>query len=387
MKNKKIYDVLVIGGGISACVFASNYLKGNCSSKIAIVEAGRGLGGRSSTRKSKKFYSWELNHGSPNFNISDKGNNELLKKFIDDLRKNNFIKLDDSDLIHLGHESDFNMINNSGFFFGQNYIPLNSMSELSENIINLNHKLNRIDFYFQTLICEMDFSQNYWNLVAKNGDNFKCKYLVCSSNLLLHKRSMEILNVKEVPLRNAISKRKDKKIDSLINFLEKQLYIQRLTFLIYTKSNYLYKDFYLKKYRYFNLRQDLENKFKFERIIFQLQKNNKLGIVIHTKNSDFITEYLNNTNEEIFKKNIFRNFNQLFKDNRFINQLSGDEYVSIMKWRASQPSGVAVPVSLQFCRNYNIGFCGDWFQEEGFGRIEGAINSGLRLANIFKNFN
>ena len=58
-----------------------------------------------------------------------------------------------------------------------------------------------------------------------------------------------------------------------------------------------------------------------------------------------------------------------------------------MRWRASQPYGVPVPISLQFCRNYNIGFCGDWFEEEGFGRIEGAIASGLRLANTFKNLN
>ena len=51
------YDLLIIGGGISACVFASKYLKNNITKKIAVIEIGRGLGGRSSTRISKKFKS------------------------------------------------------------------------------------------------------------------------------------------------------------------------------------------------------------------------------------------------------------------------------------------------------------------------------------------
>ena len=61
MKHKKsnfIYDLLIIGGGISACVFASRYLKNNITKKIALIEIGRGLGGRSSTRISKKYEGW-----------------------------------------------------------------------------------------------------------------------------------------------------------------------------------------------------------------------------------------------------------------------------------------------------------------------------------------
>jgi len=387
MKNKEIYDLLVIGGGISACVFASTFIKDNPKRKIAIIEAGRGLGGRSSTRKSKRFSGWELNHGSPNFNILNKSNNESLKKFIYELLKNNFIKKDDSDSMQLSLESKINSFKNSEFLLGNNYIPLNTMSELSKNIINLNLLSTKVDFYFQTLIVDLNFSQNIWNLIAQNGVEFKCKYLVCSTNLLLHKRSKQILNVKQVPLRNAISKNKDKTIDSLFDCLEKQSYIQRLTFLIYTKYNYGYKDFYLKKYRYFYLNKDLEIKFKFERIVFQFQKDKKLGIVIHTKNPEFIAQYLHNKNEDIFKQNLLKKFNELFEASPFINQLSGNENVSIMRWRASQPCGVPVPISLQFCRKYNVGFCGDWFEEEGFGRIEGAIVSGLRLANAFKNLN
>ena len=77
------YDLIIIGGGISACVFASKYLRNNTTKKIALIEVGRGLGGRSSTRISKRFKGWKLNHGAPNFNIVNRKNNftrSILRK-------------------------------------------------------------------------------------------------------------------------------------------------------------------------------------------------------------------------------------------------------------------------------------------------------------------
>ena len=90
MKSDFRYDLLIIGGGISACVFASKFLKNNIRKKVALIEIGRGLGGRSSTRISKRFNGWKLNHGAPNFNISNSKNNLLLKSYIDELLENKF---------------------------------------------------------------------------------------------------------------------------------------------------------------------------------------------------------------------------------------------------------------------------------------------------------
>ena len=106
MKSDVIYDLLIIGGGISACVFASKYLKNNITKKIGLIEIGRGLGGRSSTRISKRFKGWKLNHGAPNFNISNSKNNLLLKSYIDELIDNKFIKIDDSEIFFLNEDSN-----------------------------------------------------------------------------------------------------------------------------------------------------------------------------------------------------------------------------------------------------------------------------------------
>ena len=381
MKSDVTYDLLIIGGGISACVFASKYVN---NSKIALVEVGRGLGGRSSTRISHRYRGWKLNHGAPNFNISSSKNNVLLKSYIDELLENKFIKIDDSELVSLDEESNLKQIKESEFRSGINYLSLFSMSQLSKKIIDLNNLRRKIDFYFETLIVDLKFDNYKWTLTSKNGDKFKSKYLICSTNLLLHKRSLKILNTNQIPLRKAIPKNKDKNFEMLLKYSEKQTFVPRLTFLIYTNENYCYKDSYTKKNRFFYLNNDLENKYGFERIVFQLQDNKKLGIVVHSKNMGFFNSYINAKDEEHFKKKIFSNFNALFEGNSSVNQLTFDEEISIMKWRASQPSGFKVPLSLQIIKKYRIGFCGDWFEGEGFGRIEGSIFSGLILAQKIK---
>ena len=385
MKSIFSYDLLIIGGGISACVFASKYLQSNITKKIALIEVGRGLGGRSSTRISSRFKGWKLNHGAPNFNIRNSKDNLLLKNYIDELLKNKFIKIDDSEFISLGDDPELDTFKKSEFCCGDTYLSSFSMGELSKKIIELNNLKDKIDLFFETLIVDLKFNNYEWILTSKSGDKFKSKYIICSTNLLVHKRGLKILNVNQIPLRKAIPKNKDKKIDSLLNFVDKQSFIPRLTFLIYTNDNYSYKDLYSKKYRYFHLKKSIENKYKFERIIFQLQDNNKLGIVLHTKSIDFINSYANAKDDDFFKQKIFRNFNKLFEGNPSVNQLTFNEGISIMRWRASQPSGCVVPLSLQFSKKYRIGFCGDWFEGEGFGRIEGSIFSALLLEEKLKN--
>ena len=376
MSNDNFYDIAIIGGGISSCVFASSHIKNGFNGRIAIIENGRNLGGRSSTRISRSNKGWKLNHGSPNFNICNDTNNELLKNFIQELLDAKIIQTDHSEVIKLNGDSK----TYSDFFRGTTYISRSSMSELSQNIISPHNLSNQVEYFFETLILKLNYENNQWILTSKNGSKFKTKFLVCSSNLILHKRSLDILKINQIPFRKAIPLDKDKKIDKIINLINEQEYIQRLTFLIYTKKNYSYKDNYKNKFRYFLLNNTLEEKFKFERIIFQKQDNNKLGIVIHTKNKEFINEYHQSKDNEIFKEKLLLNFNLLFDNDKYINKLVQYQDISIMKWRASQPYGLRIPENLQICENLNVGFCGDWFDFQGFGRIEGAILSALKLS-------
>jgi predicted NAD/FAD-dependent oxidoreductase len=52
----------------------------------------------------------------------------------------------------------------------------------------------------------------------------------------------------------------------------------------------------------------------------------------------------------------------------------------LMRWGAAFPREPGLPEDLLLCRHSRVGFCGDYVAGVGFGRVEGALRSGERLA-------
>ena len=383
---QNIYDLVVIGGGISSSTFIASILKQGFKGKIAVVEAGRGLGGRCATRYRSKHKKFALNHGCPNFNIKNFKKNSLLDNFIKELLDNNFIKSLDNSFFELDENYQFSNKNDSDFYLGKVYTSSTNMSKLIENLIHLYNLKDQIDFYFETLIVKLNFKSKLWNIYSNKNKKIIGKFLVCSSNLLLHKRSLELLNVSEIPIRDAINKKNNIEIDEIINFTNNQDYIKRINFLIFTKKNSNLEGVFNKDILHFTFNKDAQKNFGFERIIFQKQFDNSLGIVIHTKNMEFYTNKYGQEDRKLLYQYVSNKLNTLLIKNHIIfkNLLLDD--ISIMHWRASQPIGEGVPERLQLCKEYRIGFCGDWIQLEGYGSASGAILSGLKLSNKFIEF-
>tara|TARA_B100000212_G_scaffold72922_1_gene51478 strand:- start:333 stop:1490 length:1158 start_codon:yes stop_codon:yes gene_type:complete len=381
-----IYDLVVIGGGISSSTFIANILKQGFKGKIAVVEAGRGLGGRCSTRYLRNDKKLALNHGCPCFNIKNHLKNSDLEDFIKELTNENLIKSLDNAFFELDENYRISEKSNNEFYLGDVYTSTTNMSKFVENIIKLYNPKDQIDFYFQTLINKLYFKSGLWNLLSNNNKEITGKFLVCSSNLLLHKRSLEILNVKEIPLREAINKNNSNKIDEIIKFTNKQEYIKRINFLIFTKKIFNLEGVFNKEIIHFIFNHKSQKDCGFERIIFQKQFDNSLGIVIHTRSMGAILKKYEREDMEIhnqYVSNILNTF--LINNNITFKDILFDD-ISRMNWRASQPIGEAIPERLQLCNEYNLGFCGDWIQLKGFGSVIGAILSGLNLSRKFIEF-
>ena len=372
--NTIIYELIVIGGGISSCTFVSNLLAKGFKGKIAIIETGRNLGGRCSSRISKKNDGWIINHGSPNFNIIN-NSDKKLNNFLSQLLKKNIIKKDNSSLIELDKDLNFSTNFTNKFCTGNIYSSTSFMTDLANKILNLNNKSNQVDIYFQELIIELAFQNNNWFLKSKEGNLFYTKFLIISSNLLLHKRSKKILNVDEIPLAKAI--KNSIRINEIVHILKYQNYVERINFLIYAKKEYQFKKIINTDNLIYYLDENAQAIFGLERIVFQKQKNKGYGIVLHSIKEN---KLINKLKKDDFEKDLLNRFNKLFEENPLINTLHNYEDISIMRWRASQPSGLGVPLRLQVCKEYNIAFCGDWFNTTGFGRVEGAILSALNLS-------
>tara|TARA_Y100000589_G_scaffold320168_1_gene349747 strand:+ start:37 stop:822 length:786 start_codon:yes stop_codon:yes gene_type:complete len=261
------------------------------------------------------------------------------------------------------------------------------MSKLVENIINLYKSKGQIDFYFGTLIIKLNFKSKLWNLLSNKNEKIIGKFLVCTSNLLLHKRSLEILNVREIPLRDAINKKNNIKIDEIIKLTNKQKYIRRINFLIFTKNNYNLESVFNKEIIHFIFNKKVQKDIGFERIIFQKQFDNSLGLVIHTRDMEFIKNKYELDDRKILYQYVFNKLNTFLIKNQITFKELLLEDISRMNWRASQPLGVGVPERLQLCEEYRIGFCGDWIKLEGYGSVSGAILSGIKLSNKFMHLN
>ncbi len=382
---QNIYDLVVIGGGISSSTFIANILKQGFKGKIAVVEAGRGLGGRCSTRYLNKFKKIALNHGCPNFNIKNSKKDSSLDDFIKELLEKNLIKTIENSFFKIDHNYKFSNAYDNKFYLGNCYISTSNMSKLIENLIHLYNLNNQVDFYFETLIIKLDFKSNFWTITSNKNKKINGKFLVCSSNLLLHKRSLAILNVKEIPLREAITQNNNLIIDNLIKLSNKQKYIKRTNFLIFTKRDFNLEGLFNKEIIHFVFSNNAQKNIGFERIIFQKQYDNSLGIVIHIRNLELFINKYDSKDGEILYQYVSNKLNTFLINNQITFKNLELDFITRMNWRASQPIGKGVPEKFQLCEEYNIGFCGDWFQLEGFGSVQGAISSGLMLSDKFIN--
>ena len=64
-------DLAVIGAGLAGCSLIGRLQQLGSDLNIALIEAGRGPGGRTATRRRRDQSSWLLNHGAPGFNLSE----------------------------------------------------------------------------------------------------------------------------------------------------------------------------------------------------------------------------------------------------------------------------------------------------------------------------
>ena len=382
---QNIYDLVVIGGGISSSTFIANILKQGFKGKIAVVEAGRGLGGRCSTRYLYKDKKFSLNHGCPNFNIKNSQENSYLDNFLKELLDKNIIKSLENLFFELDENYKISKKCENEFYLGNVYTSTTNMSKLVENLIHLYDSDYQIDFYFETLIVKLDFKSELWNIFSNKDKKIIGKFLVCTSNLLLHKRSLQILNVKEIPLKEAMNKKNNIKIDEIIKFTNKQEYIKRINFLIFTKNNFNLEGVFDKEIIHFIFNKDAQKDIGFERLVFQKQFNNSLGIVVHTRGLEFIKNKYD-LEDRILYQYISNKLNTFLVKNHITSKKLLIDDISRMNWRASQPIGEGVPERLQLCDEYKIGFCGDWIQLDGYGSVSGAILSGLNLSKKFIKF-
>ena len=366
---KNIYDFIIIGAGISACTFASHLNKRFSDASILLIEHGRRIGGRATTRQSRKSKIIQFDHGLPSINFSKHTSQDIIKVISPLINSKKLVDI----------SNDILLINECGILehaliSHKVYRMLPFMINFCEEIINQSINPKKIHFLFQTLTKSIKRTNNIWEIQVNNGRFIKSRNLILSSSLMAHPRCINVLQTNSLPIRDAFIPGEDKVVDSLLRETKKLTYIKRKIYILYVPKSTSVQNF---NYKYLQVLFSnlLVEDLNFERIIFQTQSNRSMIIAIHCS-------YINDSFEINFE-NIMEIFKLHFKNYpKFLDLFLQARLIDKMDWRASQPLNHLLSKELQWSSNSNIGFCGDWFDVDSCEGVETAMNSSIRLAKL-----
>ena len=365
----KVYDFIVIGAGISGCTFASLVNRKFPDSSILLVDNGRRIGGRSTSRKSRKFSNLEFDHGLPLISFSNKNSHELLTLISPLVRTGKLIDIT-SEILVINESGEIYNITTNQRIYRSYPLMINFCQEIIKQSINYKN----INFLFQTCIKSIVRKNNLWEFKINNQSFLKSKKFVLSSSLIAHPRCLDILNINSLPLRDAFIEGKDKIVDSLLNKISKQKYLKRRNYILYISNTKIVKNFN-HKYLYILFSKVIRDDTSFERIIFQRQLNGSMIIVLYCS-------YIDNLLEKKFDE-IIRLIIKIFsKNKKFLDLFTHAKLLDKMDWRASEPIENLLPMELQWSSESHIGFCGDWFDLDGYTSLERAMNSSIQLVSL-----
>tara|TARA_Y100001968_G_scaffold327169_1_gene371673 strand:- start:134 stop:1243 length:1110 start_codon:yes stop_codon:yes gene_type:complete len=364
-----IYDFVVIGAGISACTFASSLNKICTDASILLVEHGRRIGGRATTRKSRKNKILEFDHGLPSISFSKNistGINSLISPLIN---SEQLVDISNNILI-INETGEINNLSNNL----NNYRSLPFMINFSEAIINESINPKKIYFLFQTLVKSITRKNNLWQIEIDNYSCIKSENLILSSSLIAHPRCLKIMQINSLPLRDALRYGEDEIVDCVLKKVKEQRFICRKIYIFHVNNPVKVSNFG-HKYLQIVFSKILRFDLNFERIIFQIQSDGSMIISLHCS---YLDELIDIDTDKVVQSlmSIFTYHNiflDLFLEARLIDK---------MDWRASQPFNNLLSKDLQWSSTSNIGFCGDWFDLNCCRGVETAMNSSIRLSKL-----
>ena len=368
-------DLIVIGAGLSGCALIYQLRLHGWKGKIALVEAGRGCGGRSASRRRRDQPDWRLDHGAPGFHLSQPISAEL-EPLLNGMREAGVLTQDHAEIISIdadGHPSSngADAMPEGGWWRGN---PC--MASLCEHLLEQAGS-EQLALHWQRRVRWLDFRDGEWTLSDQDRTwQLRSDSLVLSGNLLAHPRSLAMLNWSDVPLRTAVPAGIDSELDLALSQLARCSADVRWNLMM---------DLELKGTppRQIWLTAEARERWQVERLVLQPQMDGHTGLVVHgLHDGRSITPEsqpaLLAEQEKRLKTVLDQMLREMPKLQMACRQANS---LGVMRWGASQPLDHPLQTNLQWCQSSRVGFCGDYVKGSGFGRAQGALESAVRLAS------
>ncbi|WP_413440585.1 NAD(P)-binding protein [Synechococcus sp. MIT S1220] len=373
-------DLAVVGGGLAACSLVAQLQQRRFQGTIGLVEAGRGPGGRSSSRESRTAPGWRLDHGAPSFNLTEPPPDEL-RSLLNQMEREGYLIRDDQPIVGLNSAGRFTEAPQNAQLEGKRFRGQPSMASVCEGLLKMADPL--LQTYYNKRICWLERDRNHWHLSTDDKAwTLAARRLVLSGNLLAHPRGKSLMRWDAIPLRAAVTKGFDPQLDDVLSCVSASSASIRWTCMIQL-SNTQRPEITTNWPGQIWLDEGAQNRWPVERLVLQPQQNGGLGLVIHglQESEPCITPEGGGSPAEARERMFLDALPGLLACMpRGESLLKEARSWGVMRWGAAQPLDNPLPSSLQWCSSSAIGFCGDWIDTPGFGRAEGALRSAVNLA-------
>ena len=381
-------DLAVIGAGTAGCALAAALRLRGWSGSIALLEIGRGPGGRTATRRSRSDPSFALNHGAPLFNISASPEPRLQEP----LRQGGWIAPFNGALCSLDGEGRLGAALPDPLSSGALWQGAPHMDGLCRGLLTLAQQNGPTTLRSSTLVRALEpRSAGWgWKLYGSEGQPLlECHWLVLSGTLLAHPRCQTVFGWPEVPLQQAARQLGEPQLLAAAAALSK-IESQASSNLLLSLGEANAAAWRLQPWRLLQFTQDAQERWGIRRVSLQAMTGGRWGLVAESSGAfaelnlqvygsrSSAAQVLGAAPQLQAEAQVIEALDQALQDALNLSTAGGER--QLMRWGAAFPQKPGLPPELSLCPDSHIGFCGDAIAGLGFGRVEGALRSAEALA-------
>lgn len=416
------HDLAIVGAGVGGCALAAQLRRLGWEGSITLLEIGRGPGGRSATRRSRRDPGLAINHGAPLFNICGEPAPALLAP----LAQAGWIAPFSGAVRGIDGDGAIGAAGDDAFLRGALWRGNGGMEQICRGLLALAAAAaGPTNLRFSTLVRQLEPQGSAtatatatatspattgWTLrgaSAGSGDNgtvlLRCRWLVLSGTLLAHPRCRSLFGWPEVPLHRAAAAIGDPQLRQAAELLA-QLNSDASSQLLLTLPAAAAQPWLAMPWRLLQFSSAAQERWGLRRVTIQPLAEGRCAVVAESSPA-FAERHRQVYGARSSAATLLAAPADAAAETATLDALqaaleaaiglacrSADDR-QLMRWGAAFPHGTAadsaaagsgLPPHLQLCTASRIGFCGDAIADgdagPGFGRVEGALRSAERLA-------
>ncbi len=375
-------SLAVIGAGVAGSALAARLRQLGWRGWIGLWEAGRGPGGRASTRRSRHDPGLHIDHGAPLFNITGSQPPRLLA----DLRSGGWIEP------WTGRAASFDpggLLRQPGrdpLLAGALWHGCGGMDRIAHGLLEIAEEIGPVERHWGHRVRQPALRPGGgWRLFNDDGEELaEVDWLVLSGSLLAHPRCQALLGWEAVPLREVADAAADPQLSRSVRVLGAMGWQARCNLLMVIPAE-LAGPWTALPFQLLNWEQTGGDSRCLpipQRLSIQPLEDGRCAVVAHAGARQIAA-----ANQDSERNSLFTALEERLTaalapwiSPSICREALRQASVQVMRWGAAfaEPPGLQPEMSL--CPASRIGFCGDYIAGPGFGRMEGSLNSAENLA-------